>query len=373
MEPSLKKAVIGLLLGAAMSSGWAGAQEPSKNLMTAPEVQKRLELLKSKGVETSLTILPMRLAGRPFDRLTEVVGALLEQQGLQNIELGQTPFDPGSKPDLERLSAEVGEFVKKNAITTDYALYAEYNGNMQTGLDEIHAVVVDQSGGLVYADYLGAQDEAFKQLESPDPMQLSVLLVQRLSPQFGLDEETAKSAKPGKMARLMDERSGLPPEDQRSAMPDRQKVMKTALQKATLLVFPVRISGSADAACAGDLAKMITEAQLCKATTAKPSLLLTAAQEDPNELKILWDLAREFREYVKANPISADYSLYADYAFNPENWQQGYVHFVVCDRQGEWVIVDMQNCEWEDYQSIKPTSKEACNQLLIKRLEGYLK
>lgn len=49
------------------------------------------------------------------------------------------------------------------------------------------------------------------------------------------------------------------------------------------------------------------------------------------------------------------------------------MHFVVCDRKGEWVIVDMQNSHHDDYQTIKPTSKEGCNKLLVKRLKGYLK
>jgi len=54
----------------------------------APE-QQRLELMKSKGPDGTLTILPVRLAGKPWDRVTEVVGVLLEQQGLRNIELGK--------------------------------------------------------------------------------------------------------------------------------------------------------------------------------------------------------------------------------------------------------------------------------------------
>ena len=69
------------------------AAEPQAGI--APEQQQRLELMKSKGPDASLTILPVRLAGKPWDRVTEVVGVLLEQQGLRNIELGQTPFDTG--------------------------------------------------------------------------------------------------------------------------------------------------------------------------------------------------------------------------------------------------------------------------------------
>jgi hypothetical protein len=226
----------------------------------------------------------------------------------------------------------------------------------------------------VWTDRQTPQDEAFKGVESPDPMTLSVLLVERLSPRLSLNEETAKAAKPGKMARLMDERSGMPPENERTPLPERQKEMKESRQKVTLMVFPVRIGGNAvNAASATNLAKMIKEAGLCKAVTAKPSVLLKAPPAGSNEPKALWDLARQFRDYVMKNPVDADYVLYADYVFNPQNWEQGIVHFVVCDRKGEWVIVDMQNSHQPDYQSIKPTSREACDKLLVKRLEDYLR
>ena len=49
------------------------------------------------------------------------------------------------------------------------------------------------------------------------------------------------------------------------------------------------------------------------------------------------------------------------------------MHFVVCDRKGEWVIVDMQNSEHPDYKSIGIISRARCDQLLVRRLEGYLK
>ena len=101
--------------------------------------------------------------------------------------------------------------------------------------------------------------------------------------------------------------------------------------------------------------------------------MLKASQADPNELKTLWDLAREFRDYVHKNTPETDYVLYADYVFNPQNWEQGFVHFIVCDRKGEWVIVDMQNSHHPDYQSIKPASQEGCGKLLVKRLMDILR
>jgi hypothetical protein len=340
----------------------------------APDQQQRQELMKSKGPEDSLTILPVRLAGRPFDRVTEVVGLLLERQGLKNIELGKAPLEAANLADLNSLSAAVGEFVKANPITTSYALYAEYNGDRQTGLNELRAVVVDQTGAVVWTDRQTPQDEAFRKLGQPDPMDLSVLLVEQLSPQLGLNEETAKAAKPGKMAAIMDQRSGLPPQAERDALPERQKAMKQALPGATLLVYPARVGGNkASVPSATNVVQLLNQEGLCKAVQAEQTIVLKASQADPNELKALWGLAREFRDYVRANPPAADYALYADYVFNPQNSEQGFVHFIVCDRKGEWVIVDMQNSHHPDYQSIGVTSRARCDQLLVKRLEGYLK
>ncbi len=362
-----------LAMSLVLAAMWAGrcpaAAGPQGGV--APEQQQRLELMKSKGPDGSLTILPVRLAGQPFDRVTEVVGVLLEKQGLRNIELGKTPCAPAAA-NLESLAAAVGAFVKTNPITTGHALYAEYNGGRQTGLNELRAVVVDQAGAVVWTDRQTPQDKAFQKNDAREPMTMSVLLVERLSPQLGLNEATAKAAKPGKLAALLDERSGLPPGEERAALPQRQQLLKESKGKATLLIFPARVHGrEADAASAASLAKMINEAGLCKASAANQSLLLKASQADPNELKSLWDLAREFRDYARKNPPDADYVLYPDYAFNPQNWEQGFVHFVVCDRQGEWVIADMQNSHHPDYQAIQPASREGCDKLLVKRLEGY--
>jgi len=346
------------------------AAEPQAGI--APE-QQRLELMKSKGPDASLTILPVRLGGKPWDRVTEVVGVLLEQQGLRNIELGQTPFTPADT-NWESLAAAVGAFVKTNPITTSYALYAEYNGDHKTGLNELRAVVVDQTGAVVWTDRQTPQDEAFKKNEAREPMTMSVLLVERLGPQLGLNEATAKAAKPGKLAAIMDQRSGLPPEQERAALPERQQAMKRALPGATLLVYPARIGGKeVSVPGATNVVRLINQAGLCQAVQAEQTVLLKTSLADPNELKALWNLAREFRDFVRTNPPAADYALYADYAFKPQNAEQGFVHFVVCDRKGEWVIVDMQNSHHPDYQSIGIISRDRCDQLLVKRLAGCLK
>src|ERR1035441_5793919 len=147
-----KKVVFGVLLSVVFGLGWASAQQTLPQPRVLPEQQKRIELMKSKGTEASLTILPVRLGGRPFDRVSEVVGMLLEQQGLKNIELGKTAFDPGKETDMTRLAGSLGDFIGKNPITTEYALYTEFNGSREGGLNEIRAVVLDKTGAVVWTD-----------------------------------------------------------------------------------------------------------------------------------------------------------------------------------------------------------------------------
>ena len=199
MNPFLKNIVVGMLLSVVCGLEWASAQQTLPKPGVSPEQQNRMERMKAKGPEASLTILPVRLPGTPFnremgDRVSEVVGAMLEQLGLKNIELGKRNFDPGATNGMEPIVLSLGEFVRKHPITTEYALYAEYQGDFpKHGFDGLRAIVVDKTGAVVWTDRLTKQDEAFKKVEDPDPMGYSVLLVERLSPQLGLNEETAKN------------------------------------------------------------------------------------------------------------------------------------------------------------------------------------
>ncbi|MEI6059787.1 MAG: tetratricopeptide repeat protein [Bacteroidota bacterium] len=350
-----------------LNSGLTTAQVQSKQDIPK-EQQKRLDLMKSRSVDGSLTILPVRLMGQPMGRVSEVVGVIFEQNGLKNIELSEKAFTHSTKISLQDLADSAGKFVKTLKITTDYVLYAEMNGDMQKHtLDELLGIVVDKSGALVWSVLLNSNDELFRNVGDPDPMGYSMLLVQLLSPQMGLSEETARTAKPGKMTDIMNARSGLPPENERAAMPDRQKIMKDKFKTSTLIVFPVRIGDDKSKQGATDLIKTLNDKGICKAVLAKDTMLLLTARQDPNEMKILWDLARDFKEYVKKNPQNTDYMLYADYGM------PGYVHFVVCDKSGEWVIADLQNSDHPDFRMFDISTMNGCNQLLITRLLRYIK
>ncbi len=328
--------------------------------------------MKAKGPNASLTILPVMIVGRPFDRASAVLGVGLEQNGLQTIALGKTPFRAGVKVEFPVLSAALADFLKTNAVATDYALYAEFNGPT---LDEVRAVVVKKTGEIVWVDHQTTQDRAFQALGTPrDPMILLNFVVERLSAQLGLNEETAKN-RSRKLEEELTANSGYAPAIEREErMPARLKTMKESRPKATLLVAGVRIGGAVNVTNSADLAKRIGQAKLFESVVAarKPPLL-EARLTDGDQMRYLWTIAREFQAYVKKNPPDADYVLYADYIFDRQHWQQGGVQFVVCDRQGEWVIAELTNSDQQDYQRVKPISAEGCDKLLVDRLADRLR
>ena len=332
---------------------------------------QRLNVLKAKGPEASLSILPMMIAGRPFDRATDFLGVLLEQRGLQHIEIGRVPFTAGVKTEMPVLSVSLAGFLRTNSIATDYALYVELNGPT---LDEVRAVVMDKSGEMVWSDHQTTRDKAFQALGTPrDPMTLMAFLVDRLSPQFSLNDDTAKK-RSHKLEDALKASSGYAPAGEtEERMPARLKTLKDSRQKATLMVLGVRMERAVNITNASDLAKQIGEAKLFQAVVpAKQPALLEASLAGGDQLRYLWAIAREFQAYVKKNPPDADYVLYADYIFNRQHWQQGGVQFVVCDRQGEWVIAELTNSDQEDYQRVKPISAEGCDKLLVERLADRL-
>ena len=164
IDPLMLKVILGVLLIALITTGSISVQQ-NQNKTAIPKDQKqRQELMKSKGPDASLTILPAGLMGRPEVRVSEVIRVLLEQQGLMNIELWNKAYIPLNKTQPKALADSIGKFVKTQPITTDYVLYAEMNGEPQKHqISELLGIVVDKSGAVAFTDFLSAQDEVFKQ------------------------------------------------------------------------------------------------------------------------------------------------------------------------------------------------------------------
>jgi hypothetical protein len=150
----------------------------------------------------------------------------------------------------------------------------------------------------------------------------------------------------------------------------RQQAFKKAASKATLVVYPVRVGSNSNPESAGHLAKLFNDAGLTKAVAASEGPQLDI-KGNMNEQKVLWDMARAFREHVQAHPPEADYAIFADYLMGKD--AVGGVHFAVCDRKGQLVIVDYQNDHHADFNAIKPKSAEDSDRLVSKRLKGYSK
>jgi hypothetical protein len=370
--PALRSAGLAVLLVTCFCRPtFAADAPPASASASSPAQQERLAAMKAKGPNASLTILPAMIAGRPFDRASAVIGVCLEQNGLQTIALNKTPFKTGVKAEWPVLSAALAAFLKTNVVATDYALYAEFNGPT---LDEVRAVVANKTGEIVWTDHQTTQDKAFQALGTPrDPMILIGFLVERLSPQLNLNAETAKKRTHKLEDQFKSESGYAPAGETEERMPARLKVMKTSRQKTTLLVLGVRMKGAANDTNAADLAKRISEAKLFQKVVPAKQPVLIEANLTGDQMKYLWDIAREFQAYVKKNPPDADYVLYADYIFNRQHWQQGGVQFVICDRRGDWVLAELTNSDQEDYQRVKPISAEGCDTLLLERLQGRLR
>jgi hypothetical protein len=154
-------------------------------------------------------------------------------------------------------------------------------------------------------------------------------------------------------------------------MKERLAVLEKTATSARVTVYPTRVGGDhTDRASAARLVGLLNEAKLCQATIAKKGPVLEG-EGWPNEAKVLWLYANAARDYARQHPVDSDYVLFADYWLNPrgEVWA---VHFVVCDRAGEWVISDLQNNHQADFQRVNPKTLADCDRLVLERLKSYL-
>ncbi len=379
---SIRMLLTALTTGLAVCSFASACRAAGKDKQLPPEQQKRLEAMQAKGAKASLTIFPVVLwntngakdVGDIGADIANVVGLMLEQAGMDSLEVADTAFLLPADADFDQAAELLGEFVCKNPIKTDYALYGEFLG--RTGpprFDEIRAVVVDKAGQALWLDRQTPDDPDFKRVNPDCPMSCCVLLTARLRGLLDLPETAKKDTGEGKFARMFARNSPAPDKAEWAAMEQRQAVMKKADRSAKVAVLSVRLSDDeVSKESAAHLAKLLSEKKLCEAS-ALDSPLRVKIEPAHNEQKMLWDLARAFQDHVKQNPPGSDYALLADYMMSPRDGRVMAVHFVICDRQGEWVIVDFQNSHHGDFQSIDPKTLDDCGVLVAKRMKGYLR
>jgi hypothetical protein len=335
---------------------------------------------KTKALPKSVTVFPVVITPGGnveesfFGRIAETAGELLERAGMEEIELAQATFKPPKTGDVQKIAADFGSFVRDKNLKTEYALFGLFVGTPQTGPQEIHTVVVDKTGKVVFADR--ADKEAFSQADpKPDcPLTCTIFLVNRLNRVWDLEDPLRDHAPRGKMAQRMRDRSGLPPEEELAEMDGRLETFKKRLQSDKVAVYPIHLWQAPGKQSALGLVQLLTQHDVCQAEAAEIDPRLTI-EGDPNQQKILWDTARAFRDFLRKHPPQAAYALLADYGIG--RLQDGsakvnHVHLIVCDRQGDWVLVDYQNSHHADFQEIDPRSPDDCDRLAARRLASRL-
>ena len=362
-----------LVVALAMHVSVTGCQANTGGVHISPEQQTRLVAMQAKGTEASVTVFPVVIGGEALPDAAGVVAVLLEQAGMTNLEMTDAVFRAPEQPTIENTAERFGEFVRANPVKTDYALYGEFVFTQGAVPTEIRGVVVDNAGQPVLVDRQTAADRAFKQAKPSCLMDCCVFLAERVRTQLGIPASARDDTGQGRLARRFSANAPGPDKAERTAMEQRLATMKKAAGNATVAVYPVRLSenatGSQDAA---QLAERLTTEGLCKAT-AVDSPLTVKVKNARNLQKTLWDLAAAFQDHVRRNPPEADYAMIADYIMHPSGKRAWAVHFVLCDRNGEWVIVDFQNDHHRDFQSVDPKTLDDCGRLVTRRLQGYLR
>lgn len=333
----------------------------------------RLSRLQSSGLDAKILIFPARVLDRTDANVADVLGLVFENHGLTSHDVAGVAFDTKSPADWDATVEAFKAFIAKSRMKGDYALYAEYLGTPKTGPTEVRWVLTDADGAVVISDRQTPDSRDFKRIAArdPDPMGCSMLVAERLFSTTGWKKARPDSHNPGRFARKWAEKSGLPDAAERRKMDERLKRLKAQRTTAIIDVYPASVNGAADPAVAKSLAKDLTKSLFTRSEVAGVTADVKLALSS-NEQKRLWDLARAFREVVRASPPGGDYAVIADYIVSSKGKPAHSVHVVICDKSGEWVLVDMQNNQHDDFKSVNPITPEDCNELLIRRLNRLL-
>ena len=327
----------------------------------------------------SVTVFPIVLnSGKPIDgvapnmskNLAELVGLLLERGGVKEIAIADTQFSPSEKDDLAKSAEAFGQFVRSRNLATEYALFGQFLGTLGQGVNEIRLVVVDRQGKVVLSESRDQEQLSQSGEKKVDPMIASYQLVLRLQGLWGLANPNRKDAPEGKMGKLWAEKSGLPTKHEQEAMKSRLNELKTAIKTSKIAVFPVRVSGKSNEQVAVRLAELLTKEGFGRAEPISTDPKVDI-KPSTNQTRIVWDIARAFQDFLRKNPPAADYALFADYAIGRARdgkTEVGGVQFVLCDRNGRWIVVALRNSHEADFEQINPQSPDDCNRLVVEAI-----
>lgn len=337
------------------------------------EQQQRFELLRSQGADASITFLPTTFGPKPNSRIGMVVGIMLEKCGMKNLDFKEQSFNPASA-NFESTLAEFGDFVAQNSFATDYVFYSRFFIDSRS-ISEVWGIVANKKGEIVWTDSQLKDDPAFNNAEvkPQDPMTSCLFLTDRFRSQLGLapmDED----APDGKIAQLMNADSGIPNEPERALMEKRTEKFKKDFKKSNMVVYPPLIlENQINKKCAVHLVELLNKNLFCNASVSENSPVLKFDKSKQGQDTMLWSIARSFQKTVWDEKPSADYVLYAHYGFFPDqNPKVVFINFIVCDKNGDWVLTDVANSHHNDFQNTDWKTLADCDQFVVNRLKEYL-
>lgn len=326
----------------------------------------------------SLMVYPILMGkeGIPDDQGTQKLGVLigknaamlLEEYGVRPDISTEHPVSITAEDSLSNMGKKFQSFLAERKPSADYSLFARFHaGPSENGpvITRICAMLADSAGQIVWSE---EQTEFSKEFT---PIHGLMKLAKMVDSVSDLKEPDWNNRKPGPFARRMQAQAGLPSPEEHEAMEKRFKAAQGSFNDATLTIYPFRIweqkEGSGEGAEA--LANKLNEVGVFKsAIVAEADTHLVAKRdpENPGQPIIIADSARDFRAYLEKHPPATDYALLVDVTVPTHH-----VHFILCDKTGEWLHFNIANSHHDDFKAINPVTVEDCAQLVFWRMKDW--
>lgn len=319
----------------------------------------------------SITVFPVSLAGRASPDAANVVGILLERGGAESVELDEAEFAPEQGSDPTQQAAAFGSWVAARGLATDLALRVAIDGSPQSGISAVRTMLVDKQGATVLDASHRRGSPQFDAAAPKEPMDCCVFAVNSLRDVLGLQDPMRGNANASKLQARMQQRAGVPDEQEAEAMMQRLSALRAAGKSAKIRVFPARVGDEWSHEAAALLAARIEASGLCAAIEEQQQLSFTT-QRSPNQQAVLWSGARSMQQALRARGANAEYALVCDFLPRAKD-AFGAVHTCLFAPDGSFVFVDYQNSHHDDFTSVDPRTARDCAELSAIRVLGALR
>lgn len=320
----------------------------------------------------SVTVFPVSI--RPTVPVKEmpyrtgvVIATFLEQAGLSDLNAEENAITMPESDDLAQHAKVVSEYVKSHSIQTQFAVQVELYGTPTSGVHSIDIIVVNANGEVQWTKHF-AESELKSAVHKPhDLMTCSAFVSDQLLKNWKIQ----KPPRPiqGKFSEFWKQDAQIPNEATFKEMEQRRILLSQSIRKKSISIYPASVSGEADRRTAQELASKLSS--LFNEVHVGAMERAMVIQRHSNEQKVLWQTARLLKSMVQNKGLESDYVLFVDYGWNGQCSQ--YIHIIVMDRSGDWVLVDYQNSHHDGFDSDRLTSLNACNEFVSQRIAKLLR